>query len=339
MMKRYFIFIFSSFLFLNFIGGCSESLPVQWGISIEIHEGVLDLIKDNPKKEELISIIKKELGDAIYQTINSFDKNKIKNKDGISTSGIIAAWEKLINEIKSGKKSIKIIFAFDSAHYDYYLKLIESKKNKYLELKDIKFVDGAGMTNGVELIYIFNSWRDCRVKLLTATYEGKEYEIGDLIIQFEKYNDSGNIEFKNGDVFYFKKLKKINIYSVIFHEFTHIALFGSTDKNVKSRFCDEATIEDITMKIFSTKCANYYVYRYNTFCYFIKKYKSETIYKEMIKIVINEDGVYFGRNFNPPDNKTYERGVTVNGICAVIEKSYADDCRDSEMRIYVIPVD
>lgn len=106
----------------------------------------------------------------------------------------------------------------------------------------------------------------------------------------------------------------------------HIAL-----KDSGGRYKDEATVEDIMLKIFPSNNGGFNAFEYQfdwNLYYLQEENKNEFKFKD--------NGL--DRRFNPFDYLKYEAGGhTLGGNYTIKDNTYADDTRCEAMKKYIIP--
>jgi hypothetical protein len=157
--------------------------------------------------------------------------------------------------------------------------------------------------------------------------------------------------------------KKFSIQSALLHEFIHCALKESSSPNLSNpvygRYRDEATIEDIMLKIYpaNNQGANFYEYTYNSN---IHEYlfggdiiPGTTIVGPGPFKFKYKDSIGLLRIFNPPNDLKYSKYVNdpkfsylnpgprpfrrIPGYPVFTDESWCDDATDNKMERYVIP--
>lgn len=313
-------------------------------INIEIDKKVSNLFKNNPNKKKELEIIKQKLLKSVWAVIqDDYNSNLIVNKDLKPTKEIIKSWDKLKASFIYNLHKIIVIFDFSESVENYYTTMINARPEgmRYLRLSDVKAIDGAAMTNCKNTIWIFNTFEE-KFKYRSFIFKSKlgiTYNVGDYFI-----GSDGNYYEKEKDEFFKnwteEKPKTGSLNSVIFHELTHMALFLSNNKEVQSRYADEATVEDITMKIYTKDCTNCYETAYQILLYSLNELnKGELISRVWgMEYDMDTNNFCYIRRFNPPKNIKYEIGNTFGGILFWADGSWADDCRDENMKPYIFPI-
>jgi hypothetical protein len=133
--------------------------------------------------------------------------------------------------------------------------------------------------------------------------------------------------------------------NMIIHEIFHIVLVLASNKDLKSRFADEATISDTVLKLSPLPQGNKGAYEYYyEFISWILDHERKITLRQYTVIDYVRKNFYKEnkREFNPPLVLEYNnKGYTLNGYCTYIpvggEMTKADDCRCNKMQNYVIP--
>jgi len=138
----------------------------------------------------------------------------------------------------------------------------------------------------------------------------------------------------------------LSIRNMIIHEMFHIVLALSLNKNLQSRFPDEATVSD-TVALISPLSGGKgtYGYAYEFISWLLDNQSSITIpipFKTVTKYIkddfYNTDGI--NRKFNPQPSKDLkydQKGYTLGGYLDFFDNTTANDSRCTEMKKYVIP--
>ena len=136
-----------------------------------------------------------------------------------------------------------------------------------------------------------------------------------------------------------------SIKNMIIHEIFHIVLVWASNKDLKSRFRDEATISDTVLKLspLPQKSKDNYEYNFEFISWLLDHERKITLrHTSVIDYVRKNFYKENKREFNPSIDLEYNnKGYTLNGYCTYIpvgdEIIKADDCRCNKMQKYVIP--
>ena len=138
----------------------------------------------------------------------------------------------------------------------------------------------------------------------------------------------------------------ISIKNMIIHEMFHIVLVLASNKNLQSRFADEATVSD-TVDLISPLSGGKgtYGYSYEFISWLLDNQSSITIpipFRTVTQYIkddfYNVDGI--NRKFNPQptkDLKYDQKGYTLGGYLNYWDNTTVNDSRCTKMEKYVIP--
>ena len=141
------------------------------------------------------------------------------------------------------------------------------------------------------------------------------------------------------------KKAEFSIKNMIIHEIFHIVLVWASNKDLKSRFRDEATISDTVLKLspLPQGSKDGYEYKFEFISWLLDHERKITLrHTSVIDYVRKNFYKKNKREFNPSIDLEYNnKGYTLNGYCTYIpvgdEIKKADDCRCNKMQKYVIP--
>jgi hypothetical protein len=256
------ILILFPVVFLLFINPIFTQVSAD-DIYVDIDDDVFELLHANSKSEKQIAknIIKKNLREAYKLAFLRFDKkkNNIKNEAGKDLKCIVNA----IDSFRNSLSKFSIYFTFSEEYKDY----LDTQNMDIITFPGDR--DGEGLPvfkEGEEIgITVKNVFmRDNYFKKFVTNYKECQFnaflqcildENRSLInIKKDSYTGRKIKNFYNPEDSKYKWTKKGLIkgvlQAIIFYEFVHLALFHSSDKVAKSRWGDEATVEDFVSKIF-----------------------------------------------------------------------------------------
>lgn len=286
-------------------------------------------------KDPLYTKIKKNLEEAFNKAISAYEKNKskIKNKNANqNVQCIINAMDQLVNDIKTYdvaivdgipipykfKKLIKVTFFIDG-QFGSKLSLKSLTVSSFPGDKDMR-----GGTDSDKNIYIFNAYTDFtlqRIKAVMQKPNNKKCEYRH-VFPFWKIPTGARLSapWKRDGT------PKFSLASAMLHELIHIALKASG-----GRYDDEATVEDIMLKIFPSSNNGFNAYEYQ-FEYDLFYLQEQSVNQFRFK----SGGI--SRIFNPQDDLLYDTGGhTLGGNYTYKDGTLADDARCEPMKNYIIP--
>jgi hypothetical protein len=286
--------------------------------------------------EEIYKKIDKGLERAYrvaWGNYNTF-RNNIKNEDGLPTECIKSAIDSLKN---ISDRRIELVFTFDRNYWNYYgfggLDINNYKANK----------DGNGgfiiSRSSPYKIYISNAYNiGFTYKKYKTSYKNCDYKASISHIVMEMPSDKLT-EFERKRKEYISKFwepdgeVKWSLGSLLFHEMVHMSLYHSrSDHNyIKTRFPDEATVEDTTLKIFPSPekggmGLNSYDYEYSFSSW---AHMKRNIPRDLY--FLYDKRYPLARSFNPPVIKEDKDFRYADGtVC--------DDVRCEDLRKYKKPI-
>lgn len=331
--KKYTIFIHIFIIFLFITSWRIYSQQNRYPLFVEVsptawrHFNLYD-------KDPLVFLIMKELRIAFCDALDAYvqNKNNIRNiNENQDTQCIIDAMDNLVNDITSFdivvvngipipsfKKEIKITFFFD-ANFGAQFGTNRISTNDFRGDQDLH----AGTDNDYK-IYIYNAFRDFTLQRITAVVQKPNN------IQCEYHHVLFHFTVPPG-----ARLRppwqrdgtpRFSIESSMLHELIHIALKGSG-----GRYQDEATVEDIMLKIFPSSNGgfNAFEYQFDFNLYYLQE-ENNNIFGFKANSV--------DRRFNPFDYLRYEvGGHTLSNNYTYTDDTYADDARCEAIMRYIIP--
>ncbi len=278
--------------------------------------------------------ISKNLKEAFWKAWSYYLANKGSIKDG----NIRNALDSLLEKLENGDKKLILRFMFDGSgndpvpsaaagYYDMYKKRYTHNYRGNMTLGDFsrerdRDVHGAFIseTNKTDEIIIYNGLQDFQWKNISARNE--KCELDNVLFRLNwlsKINDLNTLQ-PEAEQWKESGQKTYSFASAIFHEIVHIAL---KDANM-SRYGDDATIEDIVLKVFPRGTGfNLYEMQYN-----------ESLWKKKFQYYGNSDN----RKFNPPYELRYSRTPEI-GLIVWNGRKYQEKilCDDAEIAYDPVP--
>lgn len=248
--KKYILFLFIFIEFLIFLFSVQLfSQNIAWDFPVEIKfSAALEFfdetgINGTSEKEKAEFEIRDKLRIAFNLALATYEINK----SNINANGIKTALNTLSENIRNGSKKITITFTFDRAHtgvnyYDYYKDNYGLGRMNFSDMKKNLDVHG-GTEDCDKKITIYNGIEDFSWKNYKATKDGCSYE---TVIHDLKYKLGRTL----APPWQPSSIKTYSIAGAIFHELVHIALNCYGNSNVKTRYKDEATVNEVMLKIF-----------------------------------------------------------------------------------------
>mgnify|MGYP001075226086 CR=1 FL=1 len=341
-------------IFFSFIKLYSQENK-NFHVYIKINKKVLESVIENDQ-DKVKNLIKKYIQGAYNKALNDAKNgiSKITNKNGSPTKDIHNSISRLVTEIENynnpnaqNKKVIVIMFYIDDEFLEQYGDgpfTINDFADPDHKVTGYKFGDKNchGGTNNVNYIFLYNSYLDFTYKEIKASdpyNNGCNYKALVYDINPPKSLEPGWV--------YTGQKPQFSMASAIFHELTHISLNCYGNSNTKSRYRDEATIEEIMLKLYPHGIGiNAYEYLYYWQLYWYRfglKTKFENMDRSKAIFQFKDDVI--SRKFNPPDTLKYNRienEIDYYTLGKYIDKDkniewFSDDCRDVAMKKYVIP--
>ena len=297
--KKHILFLFIEVLiFLFSVQLFSQNIAWKFPVEIKFASalGFFDKTDINGTSERAKAKI--ESNDKLRIAFNLALVTYEINKGNINANGIKTALNTLSENIRNGSKKITITFAFDKGtiekpgYYKYYQKKFGYGRMKFSNMKKNLDVHG-GTEDCDKKITIYNGIEDFSWKNYKATKDGCSYE---TVIR--------DLDYKEGKTlappWQPSSIKTYSIAGAIFHELVHIALNCYGNSNVKTRYKDEATVNEVMLKIFPHG-TGFNVYEMSYFLQ-LMNYKNGREKDKAFKF--KEDKI--SRIFNPPYYGVYK---------------------------------